>query len=76
MADRFRVRYKLGHQRLPREDVLDLIDGRPITSASFTFSARPVAGTVTIPKHAIIQMLPIADSTPITLDHIYRGPQQ
>ena len=69
---RFRVRYQLATQRVPREDVLDLVGGNHPLDLNYVFSARPIAGTQTIPKTAIIQMLPTSDDTPITLGRIYR----
>lgn len=54
----------------PREMVLTYVaeDGD-----DYVFSARPEAGTQTMPKRHVDRMVRVADGTPIMLPRIFRG---
>jgi hypothetical protein len=77
VGNRYRVYHKSGTQRIMRYSVMDYL-GRDEHESyagqgpNYSFNARPLAGTQSMPPSWIQSIVPVAKSAPIVLNKIAR----
>lgn len=71
IGTRYRLRYRSETQRRDRTAVMDYIGTNH--NGDHQFSARPVAGTQTMPAAWLLEAVAVAKATPVHLNRVVRS---